>query len=97
MKSYERGLQLLGELGKPAARPKPVADKPAMSVCKYCDAVVTWAATPSMKRVPLDMHPEGSIVVRDGVAVELPPNDGERKYVMHFKACREARDGRKTP
>jgi hypothetical protein len=97
MKSYERGLQLLGELGKPTARPKRPVQGANIGRCNRCQELVVWASMPSGARVPLDNHPGGALVLRDGVALELPANEGEVRYVMHFETCREARDGRKTP
>jgi hypothetical protein len=90
IKNYERGVALLHLLGKPVPRPKVAADKPPSNgICKYCDGQVVWCAAPSGKRVPLDVHPSGSLVMRDGVALELPANEGERRFELHFGSCRK--------
>jgi fructose-specific component phosphotransferase system IIB-like protein len=91
--AFERGKKLLEFLGTPVARPKPVRDEmPSIGGCKNCSATgIVWATAPSGKRVPLDHHPEGDLVLVAGNAIPFgPAHEGLRRFVVHFTACREA-------
>jgi hypothetical protein len=90
-RNLERGKELLDKLGTPADRPTPRVVPAGHGVCRFCDGVVVWATSPSGSRVPLDVHPEGEFVLRDGVAFELPANEGEKRFTRHVRSCREKR------
>lgn len=82
-------MQLLANLGTPARRPTRPAPEPNIGPCKRCgNCSVVWASLPSGARVPLDAHPNGPLVLRGGVALELQANEGERRYIMHFTSCK---------
>ena len=97
---YERGKQLLEFLGTPVPRPKPIRDEmPSIGGCKNCGATsVVYATAPSGKRIPLDVHPDGDLVLVAGNAVafegESPLHQGLRRFVTHFAACRAAQKTR---
>lgn len=94
MSNYERSKALLANLGAPANRPTAPVREPSNGPCKRCGLYcVVWATLPSGSRVPLDRHPEGSLVLRNGLAVEAPPHEDEPRFVLHFASCREAQKG----
>ena len=88
--AYEKGTALLNHLGEPARRPSREAKQPAMlGYCARCDAPVTWATMPSGRRAPLDMHPEGDLVLAGGIVREYRALYSEmRRYCLHFKSCK---------
>jgi hypothetical protein len=57
------------------------------STCRSCQAPLLWATTPKNRRIPLDPvpHPEGNVVVLDGVAVV--GGEGDTRYRSHFATC----------
>jgi hypothetical protein len=98
MKNFERGRALLDLLGTPVKRPKAAAAPASNGVCKVCSAVVTWSSSPAGNRTPLDVHPEGDWVIRDGVMqLFFEPTCGDaRRYVAHFKSCKNS-SNKETP
>ena len=93
---YERGKALLDALGTPTKRPEKPPRWPSNGPCARCGAYcVVWSDMPSGARVPLDVHPEGPIVIRDGVAREVEATEGERRYCLHFKSCKEKQEASK--
>jgi hypothetical protein len=95
MSNYERSKALLDNLGAPAARPSRPVREPSNGPCKNCSAYsVVWATLPSGSRVPLDRHPEGPLVLRNGLAVEAPPHEDEPRFCMHFDSCRQRQEGK---
>lgn len=90
MSNYDEAKKLLAHLGEPARRPARPVREPTHAPCKRCgNYCVVWATLPSGSRVPLDRHPEGELVLRNGLAIEAPPHDDEPRFVLHFRACRE--------
>ncbi len=74
-----------------------------MSVnCNSCQARVMWIKTAATgKPMPLDAepNPNGSIVIRDGLAHVLKTGallvPGERRFTSHFATCPNAAGHRK--
>jgi hypothetical protein len=93
VKNYERAKELLGQLGTPAKRPKHTPEQPPnIGICNRCGATgIVWANAPSGARIPLDVHPEGDLVLVAGNAISFgPAHEGSRRFVTHFKVCRES-------
>lgn len=76
-----------------------------MSLCRSCQAEIRWAKTAAGKSMPLDAvpTPEGTIVIRDNVAVVLtglalddPADAGEDRYVAHWATCPTAYEHRRV-
>ncbi len=76
-----------------------------MSVpCSSCGAPLLWIKTPKNKSMPLDAtpHPEGNVVIRDGLAVVLTLAEmtdvavGQRRFYPHWATCPNAKSHRKA-
>jgi hypothetical protein len=69
-----------------------------MSRCRSCGAPLNWALTEKGRRMPLDPdpytgpEPNGQFVIRDGVAIAVPPSvfEEEPHYRSHFATCPNA-------
>jgi len=89
MKAHEHSKALLDQLGKPTPRPGRPVMAPTNAPCKRCgNYSIVWATLPSGARVPLDRHPGGALVLRNGLAIEAPPHDDEPRFGLHFESCR---------
>ncbi len=90
-----RAQELLAALirGDTAPRPKRPTPEPTNGACGRCGAYsVVWATLPSGSRAPLDRHPEGPLVLRNGLAVEAPPEPDEPRFVLHFESCKKRQE-----
>lgn len=63
-----------------------------MSKCRSCQGPIIWAPTATGSRMPLEPHPQGTVVIEDGVAhvTSVPPPEGVDLYVSHFATCPQA-------
>ena len=71
------------------------------TTCRSGGATIWFAPTGKGRRIPLDAepHPQGNVVILDGVATVLPPGtraEGREHYRSHFVTCAHAAKHRKT-
>lgn len=97
-RNARRASELIAFLESQVSRPRVVPPKPAgppplsNGTCRDCMSHVVYATTPRGFRMPLERHPEGDLVVADGIVRERGPLYGElARYVRHVgKSCRDA-------
>lgn len=84
--------------------PKNLTDpeEERMANCKSCGAAITWAKTATGRRMPLEPHENGNIIVRNGVVVIVQPgtvyeqDEPPSLYQSHFASCPNAKTHRKS-
>lgn len=70
--------------GKPASRPASPPRGVATKLCRDCQTQIYFASLQSGQRVPLERHPEGHVVLVDGVVrYNGPETPNATRYVFH--------------
>lgn len=76
-----------------------------MSRCRSCDARIRWAKTATGKNMPIDLdpHPDGNLVIVDGIATVYANPLGAAqahpdapRYVSHWQTCPTAFEHRRV-
>lgn len=74
------------------------------ATCKSCRAAIIWFKTPRGKAMCVDAtpHPDGNVVIRDGLAVVLTlaelaedPSVGQRRFMTHWATCPNSKSHKK--
>lgn len=81
------------------------------ATCRSCGAPITWAATATGKRMPVDRdpHPDGNVVLRPrergegllatviGAADRASVGRAHQLHRPHFATCPQASEHRRSP